>query len=229
VLTLCNSIGNDATPGSMRHPDTLPCAVFPLVVPGAWSARVCGPVDPDLAAAYAQVAGRLEEEGVCAIVADCGYAVSFQKAVRDAIRIPVGLSPLIQLPLLRRMLPVGGRIGVICAYSDRLSEIHLDAAGIQPPYDNIVFGGLEGTETGDNWLQPEYTTDWAVAERDLMHAVERLLMNFPDVSLLLLECTALCQCSPLIRRRFRRPVWDWVTLCRWLLTVAPAELAADPH
>lgn len=56
---------------------------------------------PELEMVVVEAAKELEAEGVRAIVGACGYFAHFQKQVADAVNVPVFLSSLCQLPLIK--------------------------------------------------------------------------------------------------------------------------------
>src|SRR5687768_10674611 len=60
--------------------------------------------DPACEAAIVEAAKELEECGVRGISSDCGFLVQYQNAVRQAVRVPVFLSSLLQIPFLAQTL-----------------------------------------------------------------------------------------------------------------------------
>src|SRR5690349_20604016 len=72
----------------------------------------------------------LEKQGVRAISSDCGFMLQFQGAVREAVKIPVCMSSLLQLPLIAASLAPARPIAVITADSSNLSPQFLARNGI---------------------------------------------------------------------------------------------------
>ncbi|MBL8269651.1 hypothetical protein [Steroidobacter sp.] len=192
-------------------------------VPNAWAREVVGG-NLALESAFVAAARELEAAGAAAITAHCGYAVAFQKAVRDAVNIPVACSSLLQLPLLRSMLPAHGKIGLLCFDADRFSRNHLRWAGLDteslPP---MAVAGIQGTVSWRNWISEQTTTDWVALERDVMGAARRLWNEHPDITHWLLECTGFPRFRFHIKAEFGRPVFDWVTLCNHLMESSVAR------
>lgn len=71
--------------------------------------------DPGAVDQIVQAAKRLEARGVRAIVGVCGYFANFQTQVQAAVRVPVLLSSLAQLPLIKTSLRADQRIAVLVA------------------------------------------------------------------------------------------------------------------
>ncbi len=192
-------------------------------VPGAWAREVVGG-NRVLADAYANAARELEAAGAAAITANCGYTIAYQAAVRNAVDIPVACSSLMQLPLIRTLLPASGKIGLLCFDADRLSREFLHLAGLEEgSLSAMAIGGIQGSVSWENWIAAHTTTDWAALERDVMGAARQLWSEHPDITHWLLECAGFPYLRPLIQAEFGRPVFDWVSLCDWLMASAVAR------
>jgi hypothetical protein len=227
ILSLADP--HSALPPPPRGFDEAEWFAYPTIVkavPGAWAREVVGG-NLSLTPAFVAAARELEAAGACAITADCGYAIAHQEAVRDAVSIPVACSSLLQLPLLRSMLPKGGRIGLLCFDASQLERSYLEIAGLEGGADvPIAIGSIQGTKSWENWIAAETTTDWPVLEDDVMSAARSLWKANPDITHWLLECTGFPRFRPLIKAEFGRPVYDWVTLCNHLMEAATARYVA---
>jgi hypothetical protein len=168
ILSLADP--HSALPPPPRGFDEAEWFAYPTIVkavPGAWAREVVGG-NLSLTPAFVAAARELEAAGACAITADCGYAIAHQEAVRDAVSIPVACSSLLQLPLLRSMLPKGGRIGLLCFDASQLERSYLEIAGLEGGADvPIAIGSIQGTKSWENWIAAETTTDWPVLEDDV--------------------------------------------------------------
>ncbi|WP_449453838.1 aspartate/glutamate racemase family protein [Streptococcus suis] len=60
-----------------------------------------------------EAAKKLEKKGVRAIVGACGYFNHFQEQVRDAVAVPVYLSSVLQIPLIKIGLKPDQKIAVL--------------------------------------------------------------------------------------------------------------------
>src|SRR5579859_2720638 len=108
-------------PGDVDNATTYRYPVIYKVVPGL-STKTCLAGAPELAAAAVKAAKELEVQGVRAISRDCGFMLQFQDAVRDAVRIPVCMSSMVQLPQIASSLAASRPIAVITADGTNLTE-----------------------------------------------------------------------------------------------------------
>lgn len=212
--------GEPPPPTAFDEADWFAYPTIVRVVPGAWARDVVGG-KTELTDAYVQTARELEQAGAAAITANCGYTIAFQQAVRNAVSIPVACSSLMQLPLIRTLLPAGGKIGVLAFDADRLREQYLRMAGLdEESFPRLVVRGIQGTVSWKNWIAPHTTTDWAALERDVMGATRSLWAEHPDISHWLLECTGFPRFRTWIKAEFGKPVFDWVSLCNLMMEAA---------
>lgn len=217
VLDLASDAGTTPPPkGTLGHPETFSCPTLVRKVPGAWTADVLGG-KPELAAAYAATARELVAAGATAITSHCGYSIFYQQAVCDAVDVPVGLSALLLLPMMRRMLPRGRKIGLMVADSKFMTERPLALVGMAGADSAVVVQGIEGSASWKAWMSPSYETDWDQAVRDIVSASQRLVAAHPEVSHVLLECTGFPVATEAVLNATGRPVYSWVTLCDWLV------------
>lgn len=192
-------------------------------VPNAWARDVVGG-NLALQQSFVDTARELEAAGAAAITADCGYTIAHQEAIRNAVSIPVACSSLLQLPLLKSMLPKNGRIGLLCFDEEQLKPQYFRMAGLAPGDEQrIVIGSIHGTRSWKNWIAAETTTDWAALEEDVMGSARKLWKANPDITHWLLECTGFPRFRPLIKAETGRPAYDWITLCNHLMEAAPAR------
>lgn len=204
---------------TFNFPEWFPYSFVERKVPGAHPGEVVGG-NLSLAAEYAQTARELERQGVTAITADCGFAIAYQDAVRNAVSVPVACSPLMQLPLIRTMLPARGRIGILTYDKSRLVPEHFHSAGVDMNELPLAIIGCEGTKLWQNWIGPTVTTDWEDFDRTVMGRARQLIRENPDVTHILLECCGFPRCAPQIRAETGLPVFDWVSLCNQVMEAA---------
>src|SRR3546814_20344640 len=69
--------------------------------------------------------------------------LQFQGAVREAVRIPVAMSPLLQLPVIGAAIAPGRALGISTADSGNLTTEVMAQAGFPPPPNTIVVSGLQ--------------------------------------------------------------------------------------
>ena len=98
--------------------------------------------------AAVEAAKWLELQGVRAIMGNCGFFGTYQKAIQDQINTPFFSSSLIQLPMMVAGLPRDKKVGVITANGPILSKCSaIENCGLSPELkrDRVV---IEGCETG---------------------------------------------------------------------------------
>src|SRR5215469_11457830 len=128
-------------PGDVDNAGTYPYPVLYKAVPGL-STLACLRGAPELEAAAVEAAKELEKQGVRAISSDCGFMLQFQDAVREAVRIPVCMSSMVQLPQIASSLAASKPIAVITADGTNLTEEFLARNGIKVP-NKLIIRGLE--------------------------------------------------------------------------------------
>src|SRR5215470_3354452 len=182
-----------------------------------------GGADPDLVVrrgaagllpAFVEGARALEREGVGAITTNCGFLVKFQRELAEAVRIPVFTSSLLLVPLVHRMLPPGGRVGVLTVNASALTSQHLAGAGIGPDVP-LAVAGMEGEKEFTRvMLGDELELDVDLAREEHVRVARRLVTDHPDVGAIVLECTNMPPYTADIQRVTARPVFDVTTLVR---------------
>jgi len=103
--------------GHIKHPPSFDFPILYKTVKGATIDRLIRERDPELLEPFIKAAQELEREGVKAITGSCGFLALHQKALADAVDIPVFMSSLIQVPLVSRMLRSDQKVGVVVANS----------------------------------------------------------------------------------------------------------------
>ena len=211
--------------GHIKHPA---CFDFPILyktVKGATIDRLIRERDPELLKPFIEAAKELESEGVKAITGSCGFLALHQKALADAVGIPVFMSSLIQVPLVSRMLRSDQKVGVVVANSEALTADHLTGVGIAD--EPIVVAGMQDQKQfSDVILQAKYNDlDMALFEQELCTVVENMLNNNPEVGSIVLECTDLSHFAPALQKRFALPVFDLTSLTRMVAATVNRTIA----
>ena len=203
-------------PGDMGNATTFPFPVRYHRVPGA---------DPDLVVRrgaagildrFVDAARQLEREGVGAITTNCGFLVKFQRELAEAVRVPVFTSSLLMVPLVHRMLPPGQRVGIMTVNATSLGPEHLAGAGIGPDIPLAVIGLETEKEFTRVLLGDELEFDQEIAREEHLKIARRLMAGHPDVGAIVLECTNMPPYTADIQRETGRPVFDIVSLVRFV-------------
>jgi Asp/Glu/hydantoin racemase len=199
-------------PGDVDNASTYDYPVIYRAIPGLSTAS-CLRGAPEMTEAVVQAARDFEVQGVRVISSDCGFMLQFQAAVREAVRIPVALSPLLQLPVIASSQARGRPIGIITADSANLTSDFLQRAGLATPDHPLVIRGLQD--------QPEFrsavfdekgTLDAAQVETEVVSVALDMLREDPAMGAILLECSMLPPYANAVQQATGLPVFDFVTM-----------------
>ena len=211
-------------PGDIAHPHTFDFPVIYRRVDGAcYETVVVRPNEGTLSANIA-AARKLQAEGVRAVMTNCGFNAVYQRQLADALDVPLFASSLLQVPLVWRMLARGKAVGVLTADRQYLSERHLRAVGITDDIP-LQIRGIEHTgEFARIRRDPTASLDPATFVQQVVDEGRALARDRPEVGALVLECTDLPPASARLRRELNLPVFDIVTLTRWVHQALSADL-----
>ncbi|MHA1470323.1 MAG: aspartate/glutamate racemase family protein [Candidatus Asgardarchaeia archaeon] len=172
--------------------------------------------DKEFVNIFIKAAKKLEEEGVRAITAGCGFIVSYQDVISDSVNIPVFTSSLLQIPLIYKMLKKDQKIGIITAdaSAEGLRLKHLKAAGAENI--PVVIKGIENSEGFKAISENRDTLDVDLLIKDLVNASIEITKNHSDVRAILLECVNMPLGAKTIQEKVNLPVFDVVTLTNWV-------------
>jgi hypothetical protein len=202
-------------PGDVDNAGTYRYPVLYRVVPGL-STAACLRGAPELAAAAVTIAKELETQGVRAISSDCGFMLQFQDAVREAVRIPVCMSSLLQLPLIASGLAPKRPIAVITADSTSLTPQFLARAGVKVPNPVIIRGLQDEKEFKAAVLDEKGSIDAGLVEREVVDAVRQIKEAHPDLGAVLFECSMLPPYAKAVQDAVGLPVFDFITMIDYL-------------
>ncbi|OMH26240.1 hypothetical protein [Motiliproteus sp. MSK22-1] len=200
--------------GHIKYPASFDFPVLYKTVQGATIDRLIRERDPELLKPFIEAAQELEREGVKAVTGSCGFLALHQKALADAVSIPVFMSSLIQVPLVSRMLKSSQKVGVVVANSEALTLDHLTGVGIADE-PMVITGMQDQSQFVDVILKGNNNDlDMELFERELSQVVAKMLETNPEVGALVLECTDLSHFAPQLHKQFRVPVFDLTSLTR---------------
>ncbi len=160
---------------------------------------------------------KLVKEGVKAITGDCGFMMAFQKEIAEELNVPVFMSSLIQIPLMAMMLGKDEKIGIICSNEPYLNHDLLTVAGIEQYTEKIHVKGLENEKHfRDAVILESGTLDAEAIEKETVAAALELVQTYPEIKMLLLECSILPPYAHAVQQATRLPVFDFVTLIKYV-------------
>lgn len=202
-------------PGDAGNPESYPFPVLVETVRGATLARLIRERDPGIVEPFVEAGLRLVRRGVRALGTTCGFMILFQRELAEALPVPVFTSSLLQLPLIERSLGGQGRIGVITADAANLGVEHIRLAGGSP--ERLSIRGLEDAPcfceaifSGSGRIDPEGV------RREVVKRSRELCVADPGIRALLFECANLPPYAAAVHEATGRPVYDVMTLLRWV-------------
>lgn len=172
-----------------------------------------GLVDDFIAAAQ-----RVERLGVRAIMTSCGFLAVYQRELAAAVDVPVATSSIMQVPLALRTIRPNQRICVMTINGTTLTPAHYEGAGVSSAdLERVTQIGLEHTAS----LYPALIKDSRVLDvdlsrRDMVRAAEQAIADDPSIAGFVFECTNMPPYGEAVRLATGLPVWDVMTLGRWL-------------
>lgn len=196
-------------PGDVGNAASFTMPVRYTVVQGASPQRVVRERDPALLQPFIDASRSLVAGGARAITTSCGFLVQFQRELQAALPVPVWTSSLLLLPGLEAP-------GVVTVDADSLR-----AAGVTG--DVPIEGLAPGCTLQRTLLDDLPTLDPLAAEADVVAAARRLLLRYPGVRSLVLECTNMPPYAAAVQAATGCAVHHLLTLVheRWKALPAP--------
>jgi hypothetical protein len=202
-------------PGDVANASTYRYPVIYKTVPGL-STAVCLAGAPEFSAAAVRAARELEAQGVRGISSDCGFMLQFQSAVRNAVKVPVCLSSLLQLPLVARALDPSRPVGVITADSSNLTPEFLARAGIRVKNPLVIRGMQAEPEFKTAVFGEKGTLDSDAITEETVAVAKQMVQEHPDLGAIILECSMLPPYAKAVQEATGLPVFDFVTMIDYL-------------
>lgn len=173
--------------------------------------------DPTIKQQVVEAAKKLEAEGVRAIIGACGYFAHFQKDVAAAVGVPVFMSSLCQLATIKTWLPASKKIAVFAADGASIDDEFL--SNVNTTTDQIVVVNVGDMESFAPVRWGKGPLDNGMLEDDLVELVTEVCAETPEVDAILLECSDLPPYAAAIQRATGLPVFDFITLAKWVESV----------
>lgn len=161
-----------------------------------------------------EAAKKLEAAGAAAIVGACGFFAHFQDTVADAVDIPVFMSSLAQVPIIKLGLKSDQKLLVIAADGASVGEELLSHVGATP--DRLIVADVGGREAFApiRWSKTEL--DNGALIDDLVEVARTQVDEHPEIGAVLLECSDLPPYAADIHDATGLPVYDFITLINWV-------------
>jgi len=170
--------------------------------------------------AIVKAAKQLEKDGCRAICANCGFFGHYQKEVAEQMDIPVYLSSLIQASWAVTGLKKGQKLGIMTANSECITDEMFRSCGVSEEVQKrCVVYGAQDCEEFPNILTGKGGLDPAILEEELVGIARKMVEENPDVGAILLECTDMPPYSWRIQAELGLPVYDAITLIKYVKSV----------
>jgi hypothetical protein len=198
-------------PGDVGNATTYRYPVLFKLVKGLTFDRVLA-ADPDAEADIIEAARELERFGVKGISSDCGFLIQYQRAVASAVKVPVFMSSLLQIPFLSMMFEPGRPIGCITATRKALGNRVLELAGVRSDIE-VVVRGMEDHEHF-KWaiLEEGGELDSDLIEAEVVSEAKKMVEERPDMGALVLECSLMPPYASAVQKATGLPVFDFVSM-----------------
>ncbi len=193
--------------GHLRNPHTYSFPTVMSVIKGLDIPKLLFNPAREMVQPLIDAAKQLEREGVKAITGSCGFMALFQKEIAEAVSVPVFMSSLLQLPLIRIMHGEKANIGILTASKNALTPRHLEACRVD--WDSVTVEGMEGNLEFWETIIEGKRTDFNVPEleREIVGTALRFIET-GKLDALLLECTDLAPFARQIQEQSHVPVYD---------------------
>ena len=145
------------------------------------------------------------------ISSDCGFLIQYQAAVQAAVRVPVFMSSMLQIPFLAQA--IGGRaVGRLTANGEQLTEQVLGLAGVAPGTRVVIRGMETQPHFKEAILEECGFLDSDRLQEECVRAARQLQGDEPDVGALVLECSLMPPFARAIQEAAGLPTFDFVTM-----------------
>jgi len=203
-------------PGNVGNASTFPFPVRYEKIEGASIDRLINQRDPELVTPFIEAAQRLYDAGVHAITGACGFMALFQQQVQQALKIPVFLSPLLQLPFMYQI--TGKKVGIITADATNLLSKHFSSTGVPEGLPKAIAGMENQPEFSSAVLKEKGTLDSDKIEDEIVGVAKELVNQHPDIGSILLECSDLPPYAYAVQAAVGLPVFDFFTMINYVHT-----------
>ena len=200
--------------GNVANASTFSFPVLYKILEGSTGPQILSG-DPVLLDMIVDGGRQLEKQGVRAIVGACGYFGNFQKQAAARLDVPVYLSSVLQIPVIRRGLKPDQKVGVICAVADSLTPRLLGQCGVDDLSGIVITGAQDLTEF-KNIIQSTGHFNSYVLEQQLVGLARQFVGDNPDIGAILLECSDMPPYAWAIQKAVGLPVFDYTTLINWV-------------
>ncbi len=160
---------------------------------------------------------KLQKQGVRAITGACGFFGNYQKAMAEAMDVPVALSSLVQLPWIATVLKPSQTIGVLTADKSSITERLYDNCSVSKELrERLIVKDLRNEEEFSCILEGRGEFNNGVVEQEVVGKALEIIREHPETGAILLECSDMPPYAAAIQHATGLPVFDFITLIKWL-------------
>lgn len=203
-------------PGNVNNAYTYDFPVLLKPIPNLDAERLFAN-DPTIVDDVIRVAEEMiKKDGIRCLSSGCGFFGNYQQQVADALDIPVGLSSMIMGPWIETLLKSSQKIGVLSANGDSIGANLFKNCKIEDPSRYIIKSLRNEPQFSAIPQQRGYFDNNIVCQEVVGKAMEILEEN-ENVGAILLECTDMPPYSNAIQQATQLPVFDFITLIKFLV------------
>ena len=196
--------------GNSTNPASYPFPVKLVEVPGANTDTVILHPSQKLLEDMIALSRKLvAEEGIRAITTSCGFNAIFQKALAEAVDVPVFSSSLLQVPFVQQLVGQNRAVGVLTASKSSLTREHMRACGITKEMNVVVMGLENAPEWSKIFTRPDTPFNMETVSQEILDVARDGVRQHPEIAAIVLECTDLPPYAARIRRELNLPVFDF--------------------
>ena len=201
-------------PGNVANASTYSFPVHYKILKGSTGPQILR-AEPALLDLIVEGGRELEKQGARAIIGACGYFGNYQKETATILDVPVFLSSVLQIPIIRRGLKPNQKVGVICADAGALTSKLLSQCGVDDLSDIVIAGAQDLPEFQNIRRCTGHVNSYKL-EQQLVDLARQLVSSNPDIGAILLECSDMPPYAWAIQNATRLPVFDFTTLINWV-------------
>jgi hypothetical protein len=171
---------------------------------------------PEVLRLAIEACNQLEAAGCRAVIGNCGFFGNYQQLVAEQVRIPFFSSSLVQLPPLLATLSPRQKCLVITADGPILENAPaLENCGVTSR-DRLVIRGLQEGPEMQRVLTVSGSYNPKRLEGEIVDTAKKAIEEFPEIGMIMLECTELSPHAWKVQEETGRPVWDFTTMTNWI-------------
>jgi hypothetical protein len=204
--------------GDVGNAKTFPFPVRFKKVIGASPNRIVKEADLTLLEPFITAGQELINEGVKGISTSCGFLAMFQREMAAALDVPVFTSSLLQVPFAHTIMGNRGKVGILTARKQSLTEKHFKGVGMEN-IPKAIEGMDDMEEFTSVFIENKVEMDFELSRREMGLKAKILVENNPDVNVIVMECTNMPPFRDVVKEVTGLPVFDIVTLINYINSI----------